>query len=223
MVFLPLLCIFLWGNVLGASQQVKISLNLKEVSIVQFFKEIEARTAFKFFYKDSQVEKAPSVTIVVTDQSLENVLKTAFEKTNLTYEITGNQIVIKLKNENSNTRIITGTVTDKNLVPLAGVSIMLVGTKKGTFSDEEGKFEITIPRTRGVAINISMIGMNTQILYPDDKTFYQIVMEEDRLQLSEAVVTGYQTLPKERVTGAFTTLDSKILETTGSFQSEGQT
>lgn len=42
-------------------------------------------------------------------------------------------------------RTITGTVSDMNDEPLAGVNIMLENTKVGTMSDSEGNFSIRIP------------------------------------------------------------------------------
>lgn len=204
----------------AAYQQEKISITLKNAPITTFFEEVEKVTTFKFFYKKSQVESFPNVTIEAKDQTLSSILNTVFAKSNLTYSFNEKQIVIQEKNQpqtQSQLIKINGIVVDRSQTPITGVSVIVVGTKRGTYTDEEGKFEIDIPRTRGTTVSFSMIGMNTQMLYPDDKTFYEIVMVEDELLISEAVVTGYQTLPRERVTGAFTTLDSKVLERSGNF------
>ena len=66
-----LLCLFLIPAVLsGADQQEKLTLSLKDVTVTQFFKEIENRTSYKFFYKDSQVENLPLVTLKAENLTL---------------------------------------------------------------------------------------------------------------------------------------------------------
>lgn len=203
----------------AASQQEKITITLKNAPITKFFEEVEKVTTFKFFYKKSQIESFPNVTIEAKDQTLASVLNSVFAKSNLTYSFNEKQIVIQEKPAPPSSQFIkiSGLVLDKNQQPLPGVAVTVLGTKRGVYTEEDGSFEIDIPRTRGTSLSFVMIGMNTQILYPDEKTFYQVVMEDDLLQLSEAIVTGYQTLPKERITGAFTTLNSEVLEKSRNF------
>ncbi len=202
------------------NQGEKISISLKNESITKFFSEIEKLTSFKFFYKTSQVEKLPLITIDAKDEALTTILNRVFSASNLTYSFNEKQIVIQEKtvpDTKSQQIKISGIVLNKDQEPIPGVAIMVIGTKTGTYSDEEGKFTINIPTTKGTMLSVSMIGMITQTLIPDQRTYYQIIMEESQEELSEAVVTGYQTLPKERITGAYTILDSKILESIGSF------
>lgn len=98
LLLLPLLSLLMLPAPLrGAEQQEKITLNLNGVLMTQFFKEIEQRTTYKFFYKDSHVENASPVTINVREESLANILSTVFVNTSLAYEISGNQIVITQK------------------------------------------------------------------------------------------------------------------------------
>ncbi len=208
---LPLLCLLLLsGKLFGAPQQDKITLSLKEASIVQFFKEIENRTAYNFFYKDSQVEKAPAVTIDVKDQPLRDVLNTVFSKTDLTYEISGSQIVIKQKPA-ATSKTISGIVTDRNSIPIAGVGILIPGTKKGTYTDENGEFTLEIPLINYNILTFMMIGMNDLTLRLDSRTKYNVVMEESSVNLSEVVVTGIVNKRVESYTGAAAAISSKEL------------
>ena len=204
----------------GGEQQEKVTINLKNVSIVEFFKEVEKQTPYKFFYRNSQIETVPKVSIEVKDQLLTAALNTVLSRTNLTYVFNDKQIVIQQKQTRVNTpqtKIITGIVVDKNQVPLAGVSVIVQGTKKGAYTDENGKFTLEAPLTRGTSLLVSMIGMHSQVVYLDEKTDYRVVMEDDQQQLSEVYITGYQTLPKERATGASTIITSEELEKTASF------
>lgn len=204
----------------GAEQQERITISLKDVTIIEFFNEVEKITTFKFFYKTSQVESLPKISIEAKDQTISTILNTVFAKTNITYAFKEKQIVILQKpviQEDVQSVKITGLVLDKGQAPLPGVGIILQGTKKGAFTDDKGKFVLDVPPTKGLSLMFKMIGMNNVVLYLDDKTDYVVVMEEDEKQLNEVMVTGYQTLPKERSTGAATILDSKILEKAGNF------
>jgi type II secretory pathway component GspD/PulD (secretin) len=98
-LLLVVCCLSLSGGLSGAIQQERITLDLRDVPITQFFKEIEKQTPFRFFYKNSQVENLSNITIVVQDKTLSSVLEQVFEQSNLNYEITGNQIVIFKKNQ----------------------------------------------------------------------------------------------------------------------------
>ncbi|MFR4036893.1 MAG: hypothetical protein ACLTZT_03235 [Butyricimonas faecalis] len=43
------------------------------------------------------------------------------------------------------------------------------------------------------------------------KTFIKVVLEEDSENLDDVVVTGYQTISKERATGAYSIVDAETL------------
>lgn len=208
---LPLLCLLLLsGKLSGAPQQDKITLSLKEVSLTQFFKEIENKSTYKFFYKDSQVENASPVTVEAKDLFLRDVLNSVFAKTDLAYEITGNQIVIKQK-PSSTVKKITGIVMDKGKMPIPGVGIIVPGTKKGTYTDENGEFALEIPLIDYNIITFMMIGMKDFTLRLDTRTYYSVLMEESSVNLNEVVVTGIVDKRLESYTGAASSISSKEL------------
>jgi TonB-linked SusC/RagA family outer membrane protein len=200
----------------GAVQQEKITLNLKDVSITQFFREVEQMTPYRFFYKDSQVENAPKVNVQAVDKTLASILETVFGKMNLDYKITGNQIVVTQKEMNQrNVIAISGIVVDKGKVPLAGVAVIITGTRKGVNTDENGKFTIDIPVQNYKTLEFRMIGMNDLDVTLDKRTFYEVVLEESTLQLSDVVVTGIVDRRAESFTGSVSTISSKELVRAG--------
>ncbi|OFY42932.1 MAG: SusC/RagA family TonB-linked outer membrane protein [Bacteroidetes bacterium GWF2_40_14] len=216
-LLLPLLCFFLLsGKLSGATQQERITLNLKDATITQFFKEIENRTAYKFFYKDSQVENAPLINVDANNKTLTEVLNVVFEKTSLSYEITGNQIVIKQKVvADKRFRTISGTVTDKNKDPLPFVTVAVVGTNKGVYTDIKGEFTIDVPVETTSSLNFRMIGMNDVTVILDKRTNYPVMLTENTLSLDEVVVTGIVNKRAESFTGSVTSISSKDLMRTG--------
>ena len=59
-------------------------------------------------------------------------------------------------------KTITGTVTDAGLKPLAGVNLIIDKTTKGTVTNAEGKFSLTIPA--GAKLVVSEAGFKTKII-----------------------------------------------------------
>ena len=60
----------------------------------------------------------------------------------------------------------------------------------------------------------SFVGMKKQEIEINGHSVINVVMDEEISQIGEVTVvsTGYQTIPRERVTGSFSTLTSKDLE-----------
>src|SRR5690606_20606789 len=56
-------------------EEVKVSLNLKEKTLLQFFRQVESKTEFKFTYNDDLVDMKQKVTIEENDLSLYKVLQ----------------------------------------------------------------------------------------------------------------------------------------------------
>ena len=108
-------------------------------------------------------------------------------------------------------KTIEGLILDSNNEPLIGVTILIKGTTRGTVTDFDGKF--VLEAAKGDVLVVSYIGMNTQEIHVTGVNVYNIVLESDTELLEEVVVTGYQTLSKERSTGSFAKVNAKALDT----------
>lgn len=95
---------------------------------------------------------------------------------------------------------ISGTVTDKNGVPLAGVTIMVKGTQQGTTTDARGSFNLRAP-AHGTIV-IASIGYSSQERKITSGAYYDIKLEESKQALEEVVVTGYGQTRKANLTGS---------------------
>src|SRR6267378_430832 len=108
---------------------------------------------------------------------------------------------------------VTGKVTAGNDGgPLAGVSILVKGTSTGTSTDAGGKFSINMPDRNAVLV-VSFIGFSTQEITVGDRTVIDVVLQEDRTQLSEVVVTALG-IPREAKTLVYATQSVKPAELT---------
>ncbi|MGZ3872376.1 MAG: SusC/RagA family TonB-linked outer membrane protein [Mucilaginibacter sp.] len=97
-------------------------------------------------------------------------------------------------------KTVTGTVTSKALgEPLAGVTVK--SDQATTITDVNGKFNV--PASLNSQITFSYVGLQTLNYTVRDVTQpINISLEPDAANLSEVIVTGYQTQKKADLTGA---------------------
>lgn len=109
---------------------------------------------------------------------------------------------------------VTGTVVDDSGEPLPGATVILDGTRQGTSTDIDGKFSINIHGVSNPTLTISYIGMKTQSvsLASYSGKPLQISLQLNSAMMDEVVVTGYQEIKKEKMTGATTTLSAEKLD-----------
>lgn len=107
---------------------------------------------------------------------------------------------------------ITGTVKDLKGEGISGVSITLKGeANRGTTSDGFGKFTLTGVDNKTV-LKISSVGFENQEVFIGARTNVEITLEESSASLDEVVVVGYGVQKKANMTGAVSTVDSKMIE-----------
>lgn len=105
---------------------------------------------------------------------------------------------------------VTGTVTDDNGEPLIGATVKVQGTQKGTVTDLDGRYELTVPENTK-QLTISYIGYKT-ISVNLKGTKADVVMKEDRNVMEEVVVVGYGSVKKGDVTNAVAQIKGAQLE-----------
>lgn len=104
---------------------------------------------------------------------------------------------------------LSGIVTDEANQPLPGVSIVEKQTRKGTVSDEQGKFSIEV--SNGAVLVFSSVGYVPQEITINNQNTLLIKLKEDINMLNEVVAVGYQTLRKSDVTGAISNVKAREL------------
>lgn len=114
-------------------------------------------------------------------------------------------------------RMITGIVVDENGDPIPAASVKQIPVKKGELvsgilTDAQGHFRLVLANSTKT-IEVSSIGFQTKVISIDKKGTYKITLLPSEEMLNEVVVTGYQTISRERATGSFSKVDTKQLET----------
>ena len=197
------------------SQQVRMSMEFESASIKQIINEIKLHTEFSFVYSDADLEGIGNKNVIFKDATIEDILNSCLKGTGLKYSIEEKTIVIwkktVLPQKQVAERIVKGVVLDKQGTPLPGTTVVLKGTTSGGVADSIGRFQIKLPEQGTHVLVFSFVGMKKQEIPVSGKTFIKVVLEEDSENLDDVVVTGYQTISKERATGAYSIVDAETL------------
>lgn len=102
-----------------------------------------------------------------------------------------------------------GVVTDQSGEPMIGVTVQVKGENTGGITDLDGNFSVSC--TRGSLLIFSYMGYK-KVEQKAPGTKLRVTLEEDTQALDEVVVVGYGTMNKKHISGAMTSVDSKILE-----------
>ncbi|HTE27259.1 SusC/RagA family TonB-linked outer membrane protein [Flavitalea sp.] len=111
----------------------------------------------------------------------------------------------------SQTRVITGRITDSKDQPLKEASVSVKGSNTGTKSDGSGRFELNVLRENETLV-ISLIGFATrEVDWSPDNSALTIVLQDSANYLADVVVVGYGTQKRANLTGAVVQVDGKVL------------
>ena len=103
---------------------------------------------------------------------------------------------------------ITGRVTDATTQePLVGCSVLIKGTQRGTNTDANGNYSITVADSKAVLV-FGFIGYQKQEIVVGDQSTINVVLKSEASDLSQVVVIGYGSATKKDMTGAVKSLKS---------------
>jgi TonB-linked SusC/RagA family outer membrane protein len=104
---------------------------------------------------------------------------------------------------------VTGKVTGVEGAAIAGVSIQEQGTKKGTATNAEGDFSLSVSNPNA-ALVISSLGYESQTIALSGRTNISItLLASAAKELEQVVVIGYGTANKRDLTGSIVTVSGK--------------
>jgi TonB-linked SusC/RagA family outer membrane protein len=108
--------------------------------------------------------------------------------------------------------LVKGKVTDENGAGLQGVSVLAKGTSKGTGTDANGNFLLSVPTLNGTLV-VSSVGYGSQEVAINNRASVNIRLTSGGAQaLGEVVVVGYGSQLRKEVTGAVQTINAKELK-----------
>lgn len=196
------------------SQDVKVSLDLEQVSVKEFLKTVQQQTGINFLYNAYLVENVERVSIHVQNKELRLVLQDILHPKGLIFIFQEGTVIIKKAEEEkkgSVQKTVVGVVQDVKKIPLAGVTVRLKGVNVGTSTDINGRYRMYITDTLNSVLVFSFVGMETKEVRYRGKDTINVTLEEDVKIVDEVVVTGYQTLKKRSQAGSISVVKAEDL------------
>ncbi|KAB2810228.1 MAG: SusC/RagA family TonB-linked outer membrane protein, partial [Paludibacter sp.] len=106
---------------------------------------------------------------------------------------------------------VSGTVKDRNGLPIPGVSVVVKGTNVGIITDSDGKFTLQVAMD-AKTLAFSFVGMKTLEIDLKNQKIIDVVMEDESTDVDEVVVVGYGTQKKASVIGSVDRVEIKQLK-----------
>ena len=110
----------------------------------------------------------------------------------------------------SQSRTITGIVSDESGSPLPDVSVQVKGTQTGTITSADGTYSLSLPPDAKVLV-FSSVNMVTKEESIANRSAINVSLTTTANALTEVVVVGYQTVRKKEITGSVTNVSGKEL------------
>ncbi|GGH01822.1 SusC/RagA family TonB-linked outer membrane protein [Parapedobacter pyrenivorans] len=216
-----------------ATSIAQVSLHENNITLRAAIKSIARQTGYDFVYADKDLRMAKPIRVALDNATMEQALAVCFEGQPLTYAIADHTVLVRRKEPANQPAVgihppeerlvraypeVRGRVVDSVGNPLAGASVRVLNiegkrTTLQTKTDEHGYFELNnVPE--GYQLEISYIGhvATTIVAAANVSTVVLKVFHSELEEVEVMVNTGYQTLPKERVTGSFAKPDQALYE-----------
>ena len=232
---LPMLFILTFTGTLlanrSAGQEVlnrKVSLVAEQKEVKTILAELSRIADIKFVYSAQRIPCKQKVSLRASNQNLGEVLNELLQPLDVAFHVSGEQIVLIRKGDDNSAlllavketgklpaldlapfKTITGKVTNAAGDPLAGVSVLVKGTTRGTTTNSGGEF--TINANAGETLEFTFIGYKLSSVKVGDAGSITVQLQPEVAGLNEIVVVGYGTQKRTLITGAVSSVSSKSL------------
>ena len=139
-----------------ARAQVRLNMEVKDVTLQEVFRQITTLTGYEFVYSSNELRGASRVSLKAEEMELSDVLAACLKETRLWFLIEEGIIVISPKLSNparqqqsqpARSSLVTGKVIDADGKVLPGATVQLRGTTIGAITDVDGMFRLGLPST----------------------------------------------------------------------------
>ena len=191
--------------------QTLITIEAKGKTLKDVFADIEKQSEFIIFFLDQNIDVDRKINVFLKNQTIDKVLSQVFKDTDITYSITGRQIVISRTDDKpasaqqkSKKWTLKGLLTDVDGNPIVGVSVVLKGTSTGVLSDINGYYSIEVEN--GQILEYRFVGFETEEKLVKTGVNGNLRMRESSVNLDDVVVIGYGQQKKESVVASINSI-----------------
>lgn len=188
-------------------EETWISFNSLELSLASTIHQIESQSPFHFSF-ESELDLNQEVTFNQKKSNLQSVLETLSAQASLKFQQVDSNIAISIQPRAVPASIgidqelvrVTGTVVDAETgETLPGVNILIKDTSRGTTTDVDGAFAISVDA--GQILVFSYVGYDRQEVTVENQTELTVRLQLDSESLGEVVVTALGIKREEKALG----------------------
>ncbi len=198
------------------SQNAKVAIaSDKTVTIFEVLELIGKQTECTFIYQADIFHDVPKIHLKKGVVKVIKLLEECLPETDFSISATkDNYITISRKKPKVIKQgyiEIKGKITDKNGMPIAGVSIQIKNTNKGSVSDFDGSYAIVALLTDTLVF--SAMGYETQEIRIGDQKNINVSLKEDVTTLDAVTINaGYYSVKEKERTGNISRVTAKDIE-----------
>lgn len=206
---------FLSKPVLGQHAVGTISIDLKNVSVLQALYEInELGGNLVTFNEETVMKEQKKVTLKLTNVTVLKAVSACLEGTQLTCKQEANGKILVGPKEVPKFSQVTGRIVDEKGNPIPGATVLIQGTTQGVATDADGRYTINVRPTD--VLRVSFIGYKTEIVELKGKTKVNVRLNPTAENIEEVTVVAFGEQKKESVVAAITTVNPESLKSSSS-------
>ena len=201
------------SSAISQNSKIRIEADM-ELTVDQVFDLIMRQTVYSFVYEESIFKNSQKINVKRGNVRPLKLLQESLANGNYRIIVTTNNNIIIKENTGANRRLqkqVSGKVTNEQGMPLAGVTVQIKGTTKGTITDFDGAFTITVPDPANVLV-FSSLGFETQERIVKNQSTIDVMLKESIDELNEVVVKGYYNTTPKVNTGNVSSIKAKTIE-----------
>ena len=196
-----------------ASRAQNVTVSVSNGSLDNVFRQLTEQTSMQIVYNTAAARAIRLSNVELSADNASQVLDQVLARTNLYWELSSGIYLIKEREAVVQQALppITGVVLDAEDRPLAGATVVIMGTTTGVATDVRGRFSLRNPGGSDLRVQISFVGMGA-VEVPYEGKELRVTMRDEVFEVGSVVVTGIFDKPRESYTGAVTTISSRQLQ-----------
>lgn len=222
LIFIVMLGLVVSLNTVAKSPNPKITLNRKNSTLQEVFKEIQRQTKYAFVYNNEMMRETKRINIDVKDASLDQVLGILFKDQPVTYSLVDQIIVVKrrysdkatdtAKSVSSAERMeVYGQVLDELSKPIPRASIVIKKSGATTATDNNGNFYLSEVPVNSMLL-VTCVGYEPQTIQAQKNEKIYASLKIAPNSLDESIVVAYRTTTQKSNVGALTVVKGEQIQ-----------
>ncbi|GAB2787295.1 TonB-dependent receptor [Rhabdobacter roseus] len=205
-----------------------VTLKLTNVALKEALSQLEKSTQVRFAYSSDLIRLSQPVSVEANQERLASVLDRLLTPLQIEYRVVNNQILLAKARKRTSAQVpereeqpgffvqpldvtIGGKVISADNEPLPGVSVVIKGTTRGTTTDAEGTYQLSVP-DQNTTLVFSFVGYISQEVAVGNRTQLNVTLAADVKALNEVVVVGYGTQKRADITGSVSSVSAKDIQ-----------